>query len=96
MCFEVCAMLEAVVENIRKTIFLAFQKSVNNGRSSKFSLASKQDKKRFETHLFPSLAIIKLKLNLAWTRSLQELCHLDWDYESKHAKLAWWNQEYTF
>ena len=36
----------------------AFRKSVNNGRSSKFLLASKQGKKRFKTHLFPSLVYI--------------------------------------
>jgi hypothetical protein len=34
---------------------LLFQKSINNSRSSKFSLTSKQGKKRFETHSFLSL-----------------------------------------
>jgi hypothetical protein len=34
---------------------LLFQKSINNSRSSKFSLTSKQGEKRFETHSFLSL-----------------------------------------
>jgi hypothetical protein len=39
----------------KRIVPLLFQKSVNNGHSSKFSLASKQGEKRFKTHLFPSL-----------------------------------------
>ena len=52
-------MLEAELDTFGKTSSLAFQKSVNNGRSSKFLLASKQGEKHFEKHfemhLFPSL-----------------------------------------
>jgi hypothetical protein len=55
MRFEVFAMLEAELDTFGKTSSLAFQKSVNNGRSSKFLLASKQGEKHFEKHLFPSL-----------------------------------------
>ena len=55
MRFEVFAMLEAELDTFGKTSSLAFQKSVNNSHSSKFSLASKQGEKRFETDLFPSL-----------------------------------------
>ena len=50
-----CYASKLALETLWKTRSLAFWKSVNNGRSSKFSLASKQHKKRFETHLFSSL-----------------------------------------
>jgi hypothetical protein len=52
-----CHASKLALETFGKTSSLAYQKSVNQGRSSKFSLASKQGEKRFETHLFPSLVI---------------------------------------
>ena len=58
LTFSPC--FEASARNFRKTRFLAFRKSANNGHSSRFLLASKQGKERFETHLFPSLVLPKL------------------------------------
>ena len=57
-------MLEASAGNIQENQFPCFSKSVNNGHSRKFSLASKQGKKPYETHLFPSLATSKCSQNL--------------------------------
>jgi hypothetical protein len=56
MCFLMfLPCLKLALETFGKTSSLAFQKSDNDGRSSKFLLASKQGEKRFGTHLFPSL-----------------------------------------
>jgi hypothetical protein len=49
--------LRSMTKSSKCIVSLLFQKSVNNGRSSKFSLASKQGKKRFETPVFPSLVV---------------------------------------
>ena len=59
LTFSPC--LEGSAGNFRKTRSLAFRKSANIGRSSRFLLASKQGKKRFETHLFPSLVYSSVK-----------------------------------
>ena len=51
-----CHASKLALETFGKTSSLAFQKSVNNGRLNKFSLASKQGEKRFET---PSISRLR-------------------------------------
>jgi hypothetical protein len=90
-------MLEAALETFGKTSSLAFQKSVNNGRLSKFLLASKQGEERFETHLLTGIQLVA-DISATSPHHFLVFCHIfasfwrkikvDIDLESSRVDLA--------